>query len=59
MKLNFGKYYFFISWRKQKSSITFFNYLEKDIRYFGYKQWYYDGPIYTFGFWFFNVSWIP
>ena len=33
------------------------NYLEKNYRYFGYEVYYYDQPIGSFGFWFFNISW--
>lgn len=33
------------------------NLLEKDVRYWGFQKFYYDGPHYSFGFWFFNISW--
>lgn len=33
-----------------------FNYLPKEGRYLGYHNLYYDAPIHTFGFWFFNCG---
>lgn len=33
------------------------NWLDKDIRYWGFEQDWYDGPLSSFGFWFFNWSW--
>lgn len=33
------------------------NWLNPDIRYWGFSHMYYDGPHVTFGFWYFNVSW--
>lgn len=35
------------------------NWLEKDYRYFGPDFTWYDGPHYTFGFWYFNISSSP
>lgn len=38
--------------------IWWFNWLAKDIRYWGYEEAWYDGPLPSFGFWFFNISWV-
>lgn len=35
------------------------NFLEKEYRYFGPSFDWYDGPMYSFGFWWFNVSSAP
>lgn len=34
-----------------------FNWLPKDSRYFGYQNIWYDGPNYSFGFWWWNINW--
>jgi len=39
--------------------IWLYNPLEKSQRYIGYEYMFYDGPHYTFGFWWFNVGWSP
>lgn len=33
------------------------NWLPKGLRYWGYEDFYYDGPIGSFGLWFTNLSW--
>lgn len=33
------------------------NWLPKDLRYFGYTQDWYDGPMSSFGLWFINLTW--
>lgn len=33
-----------------------FNWLPKEYRYLGYSYDWYDGPIHSFGFWFFNAG---
>lgn len=45
-KLN-GHYYHLYWW----------NTLPKELRYFGYRQDWYDGPLSSFGYWFGNISW--
>lgn len=37
--------------------LTPFNWLRPDIRYWGYRNDWYDGPLPSFGFWFFNINW--
>jgi hypothetical protein len=37
--------------------LYWWNWLPKKSRYIGVESMYYDGPHWTFGFWFFNVSW--
>lgn len=37
--------------------IYIFNWLPADIRYLGYEQDWYDHPISSLGFWFFNITW--
>jgi hypothetical protein len=49
-----------VQWGGPKSDWYYFywwNWLSPKYRYFGYGQEWYDGPIYHFGFWFFNWSW--
>lgn len=46
--LNTDAYFFYLYW---------WNWLPKDLRFWGFEQMYYDGPHNTFGFWFFNISW--
>lgn len=41
------RWYYFYWW----------NWLPKHLRYWGYEVDWYDGPIYSFGFWFINWSW--
>lgn len=38
---------------------NWWNWLPPHLRYIGYSQDWYDGPISTFGFWFINWSWTP
>ena len=38
--------------------IWWYNYLPKNIRYLGFRYEWYDGPINSIGFWFFNIGWI-
>lgn len=38
------------------STLTLFNWLEKDHRFWGRRYDYYDGPIYSLGFWYFNMG---
>jgi len=33
------------------------NSLGENYRYFGYRYMWYDGPHYSFGFWWFNICW--
>lgn len=35
------------------------NWLPDHLRYFGYCQDWYDGPLSSFGFWFINWTWTP
>lgn len=35
------------------------NLLDKEYRYFGFEFTYYDGPHYSFGFWYFNITSSP
>jgi hypothetical protein len=37
--------------------VYWWNWLPKDARYIGIESMYYDGPHWTFGMWFTNVSW--
>lgn len=63
MKFNCGKWWFGFEWDKNEKyniylkNIYPFNWLVKDVRYWGYFEDYYDGTLPSFGFWFFNVSW--
>lgn len=61
-------FYDHIEWGKYTNAVTgkteyaywfYFwpNWLPKDIRYFGYHLDWYDHPIASFGFWYFNLSW--
>lgn len=34
-----------------------FNYLPENLRFIGYEQLWYDGPLSSFGFWFFTIAW--
>ena len=36
----------------------YWNWLPKEYRYFGYEQMHYDGVHESFGFWFFNWTWV-
>lgn len=47
--------------RINKNEVIYWNFLPKDLRYFGYQQRWYDGPILSFGFWFFHfyIWWLP
>ena len=62
MKLYYGKWWFGFEWDKHPTHDIYrkyiypFNYLENK-RYWGYFEDFYDGPLPSFGFWFFNVSW--
>jgi hypothetical protein len=38
--------------------IWWFNSLPKNIRYLGFKFYWYDGPINSIGFWFFDIGWV-
>lgn len=49
-----------VSWGGPKGDWYWFywwNWLPKKYRYLGYDKYWYDGPLYHFGFWFFNWSW--
>lgn len=49
-----------IEWGGPDSDWYYFywwNWLPKKVRFFGYEQIWWDGPHYTFGFWYFNISW--
>jgi hypothetical protein len=46
--LGTNRYFYYFYW---------WNWLQKKHRYWGFEQFYYDGPHNTFGFWFFNISW--
>jgi hypothetical protein len=50
-----GRWYFGIEfgWRW----IHFFNYLPPGHRHLGLMRGWYDGPLNSLGFWFFNVAW--
>jgi hypothetical protein len=37
--------------------VFWWNWLPKKYRYFGYREDFYDHPLYSFGLWFTNVSW--
>jgi len=57
MKIKFGKWFFYFKF-KNGYHIMPFNYIKtKKHRFIGYLETYYDGIIYSFGFWFFNISW--
>ena len=47
--------------RINKNEVIYWNCLPKELRYFGYQQRWYDGPIPSFGFWFFHfyIWWLP
>jgi hypothetical protein len=36
-----------------------FNWLPREARYWGYSKDWYNGPIYSFGFWYFNAGYAP
>lgn len=56
--ITFGKWHFGFRWRNNGPYFYPFNYLRnKELRYWGYESNWYDGPIHSFGFWFFNASW--
>lgn len=49
-----------VNWGGPKDDWYWFywwNWLPKNLRYFGYAQDWYDGPISSFGFWIFNWTW--
>lgn len=46
--LDTDTYFYYVYW---------WNFLEKEDRYFGFDYFYYDGPHRNFGLWFFNISW--
>lgn len=43
-------------WSIMNNRVTWFNWLPREYRYVGLIETWYDGPIYSFGFWFFNVG---
>lgn len=45
--MEFGPHYHLHLW----------NWLPPKHRYWGYRKDWYDGPMSSFGFWFFNVGW--
>jgi hypothetical protein len=63
MELYYGKWYFGIQWDKISSipdryaKYLDINWLIPKARFWGYREEWYDGPLRTFGFWFFNVGW--
>jgi len=60
MKFKLRRSYAGVEWGGPKADWYYFywwNWLHADYRYVGYQQDWYDGPIYHFGFWFFNWSW--
>ncbi len=38
--------------------LYWWNRLPKELRYVGYEQFWYDGPISSFGLWWTNISWV-
>lgn len=40
--------------RINENEVIYWNLLPKELRYWGYKQDWYDGPVPCFGFWFFH-----
>lgn len=62
MKLDSGKWWLAIDYGPQDSrgehltSLTLFNWLDPKYRFWGRQYDYYDGPIYSLGFWFFNLG---
>jgi hypothetical protein len=64
MKLFYGKWWFGVEWKKHEKHDIYLRYFYPfnwiDIpkhRYWGHQEYYYDGPLPSFGFWFFNVTW--
>lgn len=46
-----------IEWEQDYFFIWWWNLLPKELRYWGFRPYYYDGPIGTFGWWWGNISW--
>lgn len=50
-----------INWYSEKDRIDYYfywwNWLPSDLRYWGFKEYWFDGPLPSFGFWFINWSW--
>ena len=38
--------------------LYWWNWLSKDSRYWGKKNFWYDGPHYSFGLWYTNITWV-
>lgn len=57
MRVAYGRWFVGVRWRDDWAWLYPFNRLPPDSRYWGYEVDYYDGPLPTFGLWFFNVSW--
>ncbi len=39
--------------------IYWWNWLPRSVRYWGYSEFWYDGPLPSFGLWFVNITWSP
>jgi hypothetical protein len=64
MKFYCGKWWFGVEWKKHETYDIYIRYFypftyikRKEDRYWGYREDWYDGPLPSFGFWFFLVSW--
>jgi hypothetical protein len=57
MKFDYGWWYFGVRWAGEWAWFYPFNWLATQDRYWGRGDMYHDGPLPTFGLWFFNISW--
>lgn len=57
MTFDYGRWYFGWKWSNGRSWLYPFNWLEKRYRYWGRQDLFHDGPLPTYGLWFFNISW--
>lgn len=46
-----------VIWDEGYWYLFWWNWLDADVRFWGYDTFWYDYPHATFGFWFFNWSW--
>lgn len=63
MKLDIGKWALGVRWHETEHEpdgvcwFYVFNWLWPEHRFWGYRTDYYYQPLYSFGFWFFNLCW--
>lgn len=57
VRIDYGKWFIGLQADNGWCCLYPFNWLPPDVRYWGFVEHYYDGPLPTFGCWFFNVSW--